>query len=79
VGHPPACGSAIGQTALGGAIILGDIALPSVVLPEILAYEGEELIDAVGHGTTAVGIAGVPGVMLYVDGLTNIAVSCYSN
>jgi RHS repeat-associated protein len=70
------CRDAVIETTVGGVLILGDIALAWVVLPEVFAYEGEDLIDAISHGATSTLIAGVPGAVLYTDGIGNMTSHC---
>jgi RHS repeat-associated protein len=70
------CRDAVIETTIGGVVILGDIALAWVVLPEVFAYEGEDLIDAISHGGTSTLIAGVPGAALYTDGIGNMTSHC---
>ncbi|MGH9566886.1 MAG: hypothetical protein ACRD4I_12930, partial [Candidatus Angelobacter sp.] len=61
----------------GGAIILGDVAFAAIVGPVLLEEGGFEGVDLFLHGGTSVGLAGVPGALLYVDGIVNIAANCY--
>jgi hypothetical protein len=64
------------EATLGGVVILGDIALAWVVLPEVFSYSGEEAIDAILHGGVSTLIAGVPGVLLYVNGIKDMTQGC---
>jgi len=71
------CLKAYGETAVGALVILGDIAFAWYVLPEILGEEGTiGLVEAV-HGSPAAALPGVPGVLVYVDGLKSITQECY--
>jgi RHS repeat-associated protein len=77
-GGDHACAWAVGETTLGGVIIVADIALLWYAWPAIMELEGIEFAHTALHGGTAIGIAGVPGVLLYVDGIKNITADCYS-
>jgi RHS repeat-associated protein len=70
------CGDDVIETTIGGAAILGDIAFSWYILPEIAAAEGEGGFEALTHGGTAAVIAQVPGVMLYVNGISGMTAHC---
>jgi len=69
------CAAAYWETATGGVLIVGWLAVDLYLLPEALAESGlEGTMVAFGHGGATIPIA--VGVVGYVDGIENISRHC---
>jgi RHS repeat-associated protein len=70
------CASAYAETAIGGAWIVGWVAVDVYLLLPAIYEEGvaEGTMLAFGHGAAT--IPGVGGVLMYVDGIGNITANC---